>query len=112
MGLTGPQFLEGVAGKDGVTFFRVGCRFYIKNKLKSEIVNNKKAYKQKFFFSVITKNLNWEILPKNEKPIYTGELSKKRRGLEQFAALSSKKWIAIAFRGHHLLRIWKCSLMN
>ena len=50
-------------------------------------------YKQKFFFSVITKNINWEILPKNEKPIYTGELPKKRRGLEQFAALSSKKWI-------------------
>ena len=25
----------------------------------------KKVYKQKMFFSVITKNLNWEILTKN-----------------------------------------------
>ena len=51
-GLTGSQFLEpGVAGKER------GCIFYIKNKLKSEIFNNKKVYK-KMFFSVITKNLN------------------------------------------------------
>ena len=39
--------------------------FHIKNKLKSEIFNDKKVYKQKIFFSVITKNLNWEILTKN-----------------------------------------------
>ena len=38
-----------------MTFFREGCNFYIKNK---------KVYKQKCF-SVITKNLNWEILTKN-----------------------------------------------
>ena len=29
-GLTGPQLLEGVAGKDGVTLFRDGCSFHIK----------------------------------------------------------------------------------
>ena len=38
-GLTGSQFVEGVAGKrEGVTFFRDGgCSFY----LKSEIFNDK-----------------------------------------------------------------------
>ena len=63
--MTGSQFLEGrgggrVAGKDGVTFFSGGCSFNIKNKLKSEVFNDKKM-----FFSVITKILNWEILTKN-----------------------------------------------
>ena len=33
-----------------------GCSFYLKNKLKSEIFNDKK----KMYFSVITKNLNRE----------------------------------------------------
>ena len=28
--LTGPQLLQGVAGKEGVTFFRGGCNFHIK----------------------------------------------------------------------------------
>ena len=37
-GLTGPELLEGgVAGREGVTFFRGGCNFHIKNKLKCEI---------------------------------------------------------------------------
>ena len=45
----------------------------------------KKVYKQKIFFSVITKNSNWEILV-HEKPIYWGGLPKKG-GLEQFADL-------------------------
>ena len=36
-GLTGPQLLE------GVTFFRGGCNFNIKNKLKSEIFNDEKS---------------------------------------------------------------------
>ena len=49
-GLTAPQFLEGVAGKEGVTFFRGGgCNFLTKNKLKSGIFNDKKVYKQEFF---------------------------------------------------------------
>ena len=37
---------RGVAGKEGVTFFRGGwgwCRFYMKRKLKSETFNNKKG---------------------------------------------------------------------
>ena len=57
------QFLEGVAGKDGVTFFRErgGSSFYIKNKLKSEIFNDKKSIETRMFFFVTTKNLNWEI---------------------------------------------------
>ena len=41
-GLTGSHFLEGVAGKEGVTFFR-GCSFHLKNKVRSEIFNNKKS---------------------------------------------------------------------
>ena len=55
------QFLEGCCWKREGDFFtgRVGgegCNFYIKNKLKSEIFNNKK---QKTFINknVITKNL-------------------------------------------------------
>ena len=33
----------------GLTFFRGGCSFYIKNKLKFEIFNDKKVCKQKCF---------------------------------------------------------------
>ena len=39
--------------------------FYVKNKLKSEIFNDKKNLQTKMFFYVITKNLNWDILTKN-----------------------------------------------
>ena len=46
------------------TVNRVGCNFYIKNKLKSEIFNDEKVYEQ-MFFPVITKNLNLEVLTKN-----------------------------------------------
>ena len=42
-GLTGLQLLEGVAGKDWVTCFREHCNFHLKNKLKSEIFNDKKS---------------------------------------------------------------------
>ena len=48
-GLTGPQLLEGVVGKEGVTFFRGGCNFYVKDKLKSDIFNNRKVYQQIYF---------------------------------------------------------------
>ena len=41
--LTGSQFLVGVAGKEGLTFFRL-CNFYIKNNLKSEIFNDEKGW--------------------------------------------------------------------
>ena len=68
---------SGKRGVDIISFFRGGCSerkgdfsgggysFYIKIKLKSEISNNKKRFMNKFFFSVLTKNLNWEILTKN-----------------------------------------------
>ena len=63
--MTGPQLLEGVAGKEGVTLIRQGLQFSHKNKLKSEILNDKKSLQAKIFFSVITKNSNWEVLPEN-----------------------------------------------
>ena len=45
-GLTGPQLLEEGVGKEGVTFWVEGCNCHIKNKLKSEILNDKnKVYK-------------------------------------------------------------------
>ena len=42
-GLAGPQLLEGFAGKEEVTFFMRDCNFHIKNKLKSEIFNDKES---------------------------------------------------------------------
>ena len=42
-GLTRPQLLEGGSGKKGGDFFQGGCNFHIKNKLKSEIFNDKKS---------------------------------------------------------------------
>ena len=42
-GLTGSQFLEGGFMGNRVTFFREDCSLYIKNKLKSEILNEKKS---------------------------------------------------------------------
>ena len=60
------QFLEGVAGNSFPGDLSLGsCTFYIKHKLKSVIFNDKKSLWTKMFFSVITKNLNWEILLKN-----------------------------------------------
>ena len=47
-----------------MTFFREGLQLS-HNKLKPEIFNDKKSLEAKIFFFVITKNLNWEILPKN-----------------------------------------------
>ena len=37
----------------------------MKNKLKSEIFIEIKVYKEKCFWSLITENLNWEILTKS-----------------------------------------------
>ena len=42
-GLTRPQLLEGVTGKEGVTFRGGSCNFHIKNKLKREIFHDKKS---------------------------------------------------------------------
>ena len=40
---TGPELLEGVAGKEGVTLIRQGLQFSHKIKLKSDIFNDKKS---------------------------------------------------------------------
>ena len=58
-------FREELLGKRRVTFFKGDCNFHIKNKLKSEIFNDKKCLSAKIFFSIITQNSNWEILPEN-----------------------------------------------
>ena len=65
--MIGPQLLEGVAGKEGMPFFRGGredCNFHIKNKLKSEIFDDKKSFLAKNSF-LCHKNSNWDILSKN-----------------------------------------------
>ena len=63
--LVGPQLLERVAGKEGMTFFRGQCNFLIQKKWKSEIFNNKKSLQAKIHLSVITNNSNWRISPKD-----------------------------------------------
>ena len=75
--LTRPQLLDGgLLGNMGVTFFEgLGswwwwwwwwwCNFYIKNKLKSKIFNDKKKKICKKNIFVISKNWNWGILTKN-----------------------------------------------
>ena len=42
-GLTGPQFLEEVAGKEWGDLSQGHCNFYIKKPRKSEIFNDKKG---------------------------------------------------------------------
>ena len=42
-GFTGSQFLEVGCWERGGDFFQVGCSFYIKDKLKSEIIIEKKS---------------------------------------------------------------------
>ena len=64
--MTGSKVLEGFAGKKRGDLFLGGCPFYIKNKLKSEVFSDKKSLnKQKFFYSVVNKNLNCEYFTKN-----------------------------------------------
>ena len=48
--LTGPQLLEEGCWERWGDFFRVGVQFSHNNKLKSEIFNAKRVYKQKHFF--------------------------------------------------------------
>ena len=51
-------------GKKG-DLFQGDCSFYIKSKLKSEIFNEKKRFmNKKMFFSILTKDLKWEVLTK------------------------------------------------
>ena len=68
------QKWRGEDGKEGTTFFRresvggeggLGCNFYEKINLKSEIFNGKKSLQTKIFFSLITQNSNWEVLIMN-----------------------------------------------
>ena len=47
--LDGTSHFRGVCWERGDDIFRSGCNFYLKNKLKSEILNDKKNYKQKYF---------------------------------------------------------------
>ena len=42
-GLTVPRLLEGVPGQEGGDFFQGGLQFSHKNKLESEIFNDKKS---------------------------------------------------------------------
>ena len=94
-------FRGGLLRKRRMTLFREGCSFYIKNKLKSEIFNGKKV-NLIFFFSVVTKNLNWVILTFSyyfriqlllkdgiglRIKCYRGGLAKTRGRLGQFADL-------------------------
>ena len=44
----------GVAGKEGGDFFQEWLQFSHKNKLKSEIFNDEKSYKQKYFSVIQT----------------------------------------------------------
>ena len=46
-GLAGPQLLEGGCWERGGHFFQGGCNLHKKNKLKSDIFNDKN--KQKYF---------------------------------------------------------------
>ena len=56
---------EGCWERGGVTFSVGGCSIYVKRKLKSEIFNDKKFYKQKNVFLCVLNNWNWEIFTKN-----------------------------------------------
>ena len=57
-------FRGGLLGKRG-WLFSGGLQFLHKNTSKSEIFDDKKSLWGKIFFSVINKNSNWEIVPKN-----------------------------------------------
>ena len=54
----GSEFLEGVPGQKNVTLSSENFSFYVRNRLKSEMLINKTFYKQKCFFSALTKNLH------------------------------------------------------
>ena len=65
-GLTWSRFLEGVAGKEGWTFWGVVAD-------KSDIFNDKKGLSTKMFLSAITTNLHWNTWQK-ERNIYFAEI--------------------------------------
>ena len=47
--------------------------------MKSEIFIEKKVYKEKYFWSLITKNLNWEILTKSLVNFKRGDCVKDKK---------------------------------
>ena len=53
-GLTGPQILDGDCWERGGDFFQEGLQLSHKNKLKSEIYNDEKNYKQKYISVIQT----------------------------------------------------------
>ena len=53
-GLAGPQILDGGCWERGGLIFSGGLQFSHKNKLKSEIFNDGKNYKQKYFSVIQT----------------------------------------------------------
>ena len=57
----------------------------MKNKLKSEIRNDKKGLQTKMFLSLITKNLNWEILTKN--------------------LVTFKRWVGLRMKNFNIMRV-------
>ena len=56
------HLLKGCWERGSNLFRGRGCTFYIKNKLRSEIFNDKKSLYTKMSLSVITKNLTLVIL--------------------------------------------------
>ena len=59
--LTGPQILDGGCWERGGDFFQGGLQFSYKNKLKSEIFNDEKNYKQKYFSVIQTRKFYLRI---------------------------------------------------
>ena len=87
---TGSQFKKGYIGKEGVTFFSEGGTFYTKNKLKSEIFNDKKNYKQKCFFHIFFWKI-WFLVGCSRKTNICGGIALKV-GLGQNAGLRWGLW--------------------
>ena len=79
MGVRQDLFLMGVAGKEQDDFFKGRGQQFLhkKNKLKSEIFNDKSSLQRKLFLSAITKNSNWEILTRIQL-LLKDEMSLKR----------------------------------
>ena len=66
--LTGYQFSKWDCWETRDNFLKGCYSFYIKNKLKFKYLMTKKNLWRKMLLSVITKNLNWEVLTKNFLP--------------------------------------------
>ena len=91
----------GLLGKRG-DFFQGACSFYIKNKLKSQIFNDKKSLSAKMFFSVTTINLNWKILTKNLATFKDG----MKLGMKNFNIMGVHWKIRIINLFHYIWGFW------